>query len=72
MLAVVRLQRRQARRQQIDQPVVELPFARERALARTQHLVLEGLQFGRDEPFGGFHGLAALIVLRYRVRLASG
>ncbi len=43
---------------------VDLFLACERALARTQHLVLERLQFGRDESLGRLHSLAPDVVLR--------
>jgi hypothetical protein len=65
------LQRRQAQGQEVEQFLVKFLLARERAIAGAEHLVLEGLEFRGDESLGGFHGLAAQIVRRNRIRLAA-
>ena len=50
---------------------VELALARQRLLARAQHLVFEALELGRDEALGDLHRLPADVVLRHAVGLAS-
>ncbi len=55
----------------IEQCLVQILLARESPIARSQHLVLEGFQFGGDESFGGFHGLAAQVLRRDPVGLTA-
>src|SRR5439155_27031130 len=47
----------------------ELLLERERALARRERLVLEGLELGRDVALGILHRLAALVLERNLVEL---
>ncbi len=65
------LQRRQAGGQPVEQLVVQFLLARQRPVARAEHLVLERLELGGDEPLGGFHGLAPQILLRHPIRLRA-
>ena len=65
------LQVRQFADQRLQQLVVELLLALQCALARAEHLVLELLQLGRDEPLGVLHRLAAVIVGRHALRVAA-
>ena len=65
------LQSRQPCRQQFQQRVVQFLLARQGAVAGPQHLVLERLQLGRDEPLGGFDGLPPQIFRRNAVGLAA-
>ena len=44
---------------------VEFALARQRLLARPEHLVLEALELGRDEALGVLDGLPADVVLRH-------
>ena len=46
-------------------------LARERALARPEHFVLEALEFRGDEALGGFDGLAAQVVGRHALGLGA-
>ena len=65
------LERREFRDQAVQQPVEQLALARERAVAAAEHLVLELLELGRDEPLGVLDRLAALVVERRALRLAA-
>ena len=51
--------------------LVDLALARQRLLARAQHLVLEALELGRDEALGVLHRLPADVVLRHALGIAS-
>ena len=61
-----RLQLGEPRDQLIEQLVVQLFLARQRAIARAQHLVFELLQLRRDVALGVLHRLATVIVRRHR------
>ena len=50
--------------------LVQLALARQRALARAEHLVLEALELRGDEALRRLHGLAADIVLRHALGVA--
>ena len=54
-----------------QQLLVQLALARQRLLARAQHLVLEALELGRDEALGVLQRLAADVVLRHVVGLRA-
>ncbi len=66
-----RLQLREPLDQLIQQLVVQLFLARQCAIARAEHLVLEFLQLRRDVALGVLHGLAAVIVRRHAVGEAA-
>ena len=66
-----RLQRGEAVGELREHLLVELAFARQRFLARAEHLVLEALELGRDEALGVLHGLPADVVLGHVVRLRA-
>ena len=66
-----RLQLGELADQLIEQLVVELFLARQRAIARAEHLVLELLQLRRDVALGVLHRLAAVIVRRHAVGEAA-
>jgi hypothetical protein len=54
--------RGEVRRERVEEDVVELLLARERALAGRERLVLERLQLGSDEALGVLHRLPAPVV----------
>ena len=58
--------------QGFDQLLVQPLFAGQGAVLRGKGLVLEGLEFRRDETFGILERLAALVVGRHLVELAGG
>ena len=57
--------------QLIEQLVVQLFLARQRAIAGAEHLVLEFLQLRRDVALGVLHRLPAVIVRRHAVGEAA-
>ncbi len=62
---------RQHRHQRVEQARVEFLLARQRAVARRQHLALEFLQLRRDVALGTLERLAALVIVGRLVRLAT-
>ena len=65
------LQRGQGRHQRFEQLLVQHLLALQCALACRQHLVLEGLEFRRDEALGALERLAADVIVRRLVRFAA-
>ena len=57
------MQGRQTGDEEIEQVLVELPFAGQRLIAGTENLVFERLDLRGDESFGRLDRLATLVVL---------
>ena len=65
------LKRRQVRLQGVEQRLVELPLAHQRAFAGGEGAVLECLQFGRDVALGILERLPAAVLGRKVVRVCA-